>query len=563
MTDEELLSLIDGGEKINVEFKRRRNANDLSDQELVAAVACLANGEGGVLFIGVEDNGHITGCAPWGKGRTDPNPVSIESLIAHHTLPPLTTTAGTLTVDSQKVLWIEVPKSGTPVGTSKGIYRRRTFKLDGTPECIAMDPTYLFSAYNAANQRDWARLDARGAHLNQLDPQEFERFRRLIKSGRGGDTLEELADEQILRALGFMDDSSHPIKLGGILLFGTPSAISRWVPNHEVLLQVRDGEDILLNRRFTGPLLATLEEVSERLDVYRKEEEIPLGLLRVSLPNLPERLIREALANALVHRDYTALGGVQIILDNQSFTVVNPGGFPRGVTFESLLVASQPRSPSLAESLKRANLVDRAGRGIQVMYRILLSAGRDEPDYSATTDNQVILSFAVAGSNREFATFVTSWQQRHGDIELQQLRLLQLLHDHKRMPLYELSELLHEKERKIRTTLNQLEDIGLVEIIGGRNSREFRLGPEFFNTVGRPADFIRSKELDSVRAGQLVTTYVQQYGKVTRKEVADLCGMDSQAAYRLLKSLVDAGELVQHGTTRSTYYTTVDGAPRD
>lgn len=554
MDPKKLLEIISKGEKIDVEFKRRRNSQDLNDTDLVRNIACLANGEGGILLVGVEDNGMVTGCAPFHAKLDSTDPRRIEALISHHTIPSLATTAEVHTIDGHEILCISVPKTDSPVATSKGVYQRRALRIDGAPECVAMDPNYLFSRYNSVNARDWAKLEAPGASFADLDPSEFERFRRMVHKRGGDDVLADLNDEEIARALGFFNDDQDPVKNGAILLFGTPGAIERWIPNHEIILQVMDGSDIKVNKRITSPLLRAMAEVAERLDVYREEEEINSGLLRIALPNLPERVTREAVANALVHRDYTALGAIRIVLGTQTLSVTSPGGLPRGVTLDTLLSASTPRSPALADAFKRVGLVDRAGRGIQVMYRILLSAGRAAPDYSATTDETVSVDIPVTGSDLEFARFVNTWQSKKGELEVLELRILHIIHAEGRLNLDEIAGLLYDTPARTRRTLNHLADVSVVEVIGRGGSREFRLGSGFYDLVGRRPDFIRSQVMNDVRTEQLILAYIGEYGSITRAQAAETCGLTGQAAYRILRSLNERGNIIKKGQTRNTHY---------
>jgi len=354
-------------------------------------------------------------------------------------------------------------------------------------------------------------------------------------------------------------DGANPVKLGAVLLFGTSDAVHRWIPNHEVIFQVMDGTAVTVNHRTTAPLLAVVDDISARLDVQRTEDEITLGMLRVALPNLPERVSREAVANALTHRDYTDLGPVRILLDRRSFTVSNPGGLPRDVSLETIIEASSPRSPALADAFKRAGIVDRAGRGVRLMYQALLTSGHGEPDYSSTTDNQVTVDIPVSGTDREFARFVAAWQHDHGDLDVRDLRVLHTLHEEGRTSTDRLTALLDEKPDRLRRILHRLNDVALVETIGRGAAREYRLGSAFYDTVGRRPDFIRSQSIGDVRARQLIQAYAAEYGTVTRAQAAETCGLTGPATYRLLKSMADAGELVKHGSTRNTYYTLPEG----
>ncbi len=100
-----------------------------------------------------------------------------------------------------------------------------------------------------------------------------------------------------------------------------------------------------------------------------EEEEFEYGLFRVPVPNFDKRAFREALVNALVHRDYSRLGAIHVKLDDDGLSISSPGGFVDGVTLQNLLiVAPQSRNPLLADVIKRIGLAERTGRGIDRIY---------------------------------------------------------------------------------------------------------------------------------------------------------------------------------------------------
>src|SRR5262249_49386048 len=120
---------IAGGERYEVEFKGERRGQ-LNDRDLVEVVVCLANGAGGVLLVGVEDDGTPTGARPRHEsGRTDP--LRLQALIANSTQPPVATSVSVVDVDGVSVIVIEIPDSPRVVGTTRGTYLRRAVGGDG------------------------------------------------------------------------------------------------------------------------------------------------------------------------------------------------------------------------------------------------------------------------------------------------------------------------------------------------------------------------------------------------------------------------------------------------
>jgi len=122
----EVNGLIPDRESLTVEFKSDRDR--LPDRDLVAAVICLANTEGGELYVGVEKDGTVTGLH-----RSHHNVTGVIALIANQTSPPLTVRAEVLEVGGNRVAKIIVPKARQLVATAEGLLQRRRMKADGTP----------------------------------------------------------------------------------------------------------------------------------------------------------------------------------------------------------------------------------------------------------------------------------------------------------------------------------------------------------------------------------------------------------------------------------------------
>src|SRR5215813_5761665 len=116
-------------ESLTIEFKSDRNR--LLDRELTSAVVCLANTDGGEIYLGVEDDGKITGLHP---DRT--NPEALAAMIANRTSPPVNVRLAIIEEEGARIARIEVPRSAKLVATSEGLIQRRRLLADGAPECI-------------------------------------------------------------------------------------------------------------------------------------------------------------------------------------------------------------------------------------------------------------------------------------------------------------------------------------------------------------------------------------------------------------------------------------------
>ncbi|MFZ1382537.1 MAG: RNA-binding domain-containing protein [Scrofimicrobium sp.] len=552
MTPDEALAVIHRGETLTTEFKRARK-NDLNDDEIVEAAVCIANGQGGMLFLGVDNKGQIDGLSPRHGPKTDPS--LLQALITNRTEPPLATHVEILELDSLPVAIVDIPKSDFPIGTVAGRYVRRTLKPNGEPQCVPFPLHAMLAQAHSARGSDYAATLARGASFTDLDPQEFARFRHLCSVSKGDVSLGMLTDHQILRALRLSaPEDPELITLGAILLFGTSEALERYVPTHEVIFQELRGGDILTSETFRYPLLKAAEKLYGLVEDRNPEQELMLGLLRVGVPRVPNQVIRETIANALTHRDFARLGPISVQLDENQLRVANPGGFPPGITLDNLLDSSNPRSPIIADTFKRAGVVDRAGRGIREIYEDLLRSGRGEPDYSQTTSEQVVVRIPTSDSDLELVRFIVDFENSNEtSLGLGQLRVLHDLKNNGPETISELSSSLGTSLDFLRATLAGLVGQGLLESQGVGRSRRYMLTATFYRIAGSD-EYARLQDTDPLQQEQLILTYVQRFGSINRAKAASLCHLSPQQAGSVLKQMRHEGKLEMHGQRRGSRY---------
>jgi ATP-dependent DNA helicase RecG len=169
--------------------------------------------------------------------------------------------------------------------------------------------------------------------------------------------LASLSDREIASALGLVR-SDADVTAGALLLFGKTDALRRFLPTHEAAFQVLRGESVEVNDFLPYPLLRLAGEMFSRFRAWNREEEMQSGLFRIAVSTYSETAFREALANALIHRDYTRPGAVHVQWREEQLEISSPGGFPSGVRLDNLLVTPpHPRSPLLADAFKRTGLV--------------------------------------------------------------------------------------------------------------------------------------------------------------------------------------------------------------
>ncbi len=552
MMPDTLRGLIEDGETLSIEFKGEERSQ-LNDRDLVETVVCLANrtgGGSGLLLIGVEDDGRITGARLRHGKETDVH--KLAALVASRTRPAVSVQIEAVKIDGQIVLVIEVPPQRQSVGSSDGVFLRRALGGDGRPACLPMDSYAIQSMQGDRGLMDPSAQTVSNARWEDLDLLEFERFRRSIRErrGRSDESLLDLSDFELAKALGVVDANGavRGVRLTGLLLFGKEEALRRFIPGHETAFQVLRGLDVEVNDFFRWPLLRVMEEIEARIRARNREQELMVGFVRVGVPDYSERALREAVANAMIHRDYQRLGAVHFQWHSDYIEISNPGGFPEGVRLDNLLVTTpRPRNPLLADVFKRAGIVERTARGIDTIFYEQLRNGRPAPSYDRSESTSVTVVIPGGDANLDFVRLLVTEDQNRPHLTLDELLILNTLWHERILLTEDAAHLTQKSEADARASLQHLVEAGLVEVRGQKRGRAWHLSAAAYRALGDKAAYVRQRGFEPLQQKQMVLQYVENNGQITRREAAELCRIASSQAYRILNNLVDEGKLIREG----------------
>ena len=542
--------LVPTKETLTVEFKSDRKK--YSDANLFEDVVAFANTEGGDLYLGIEDDGHITGVH-----ADHANPIMLSAYIANNTVPPISIRAEIIEEEAP-VLKISVPKSsGGIVATASGKILRRRIKMDNTPENVPMYPTEIASRLSDLRLLDYSAMIVLEASISDFDPLEIERLRKIILAYDGDKSLLELSNEELLKALGFTREQNgidYPT-ITGLLMIGKSSAIERFVPTNSASFQVLEGTSVRVNEDYKTPVLASIEKLMSHLEVWNPEKELEIGLFRMPAPEFNTRAIREGIVNAFSHRDYSKMGRVRVAISDEGLTIANPGGFIEGVTIDNLLTAEpHGRNQLLADALKRVGLAEKTGRGIDRIYEGSLIYGRTPPDYSATTSATVTLFIPRCKPDLQLARLIANEQSRLGrPLPINTLLVLNALKDMPRSDVKQLSSTLRLSETMVKTILDKAIDHGLVEAFGGGRGRNYAIAHQLYYDK-KNTGYVLQKDIDQTRYLELITTLAQSNEFISRADVVNLLHVTDAQAYALLKKLVNQEVLLPVNKGRYAKY---------
>jgi len=352
-TDEELALILEGGEGYTLEFKRSLNS-DLP-KELVA----FANASGGRIFIGVNDHNQITGYDFSNKvlSRIEDMAAACDPAVAIHIekLPAL------------NLLVIHVPKGANrPHRCNKGFYLRNGAN---SQKMSTADITAFIQSEGNVRFDQQLRLDLNWQET--LDEKRLNHFLNLAKISHRKDI------QNLLLNLGAGDYNNGNFYLNqtGVLFFAKePTQRLFHVSVVCALFKGTQKAYILDRKELSGNLL---ENVEDALLFLKKHLQLRWEITREStrrkeILELPEVALREAMVNAVCHRDYLEQGAqVMVEIFDDRVEIYNPGGLPKGLSPEEFGKRSVCRNPLIAGLLLRCDYIEKMGTGIERIHAAL------------------------------------------------------------------------------------------------------------------------------------------------------------------------------------------------
>jgi ATP-dependent DNA helicase RecG len=396
---------------------------------------------------------------------------------------------------------------------------------------------------------DYSAQPLPGATLDDLDPNQRVRLRRIIQNRQGGEkSLLALTDDELDVALRLITDvaGNYVPTVTGMLLIGKEERIAELIPTAKSAFQVLEGTAVRMNEDSNKPLLELFENYETYVKAWNPERETEYGLFRIPIPEFDWVAFREGLVNAFCHRDYTMLGAVRVLIDDEGLTISNPGGFIDGVNLKNLLtVEPHGRNPALADAMKRIGLAEKTGRGIDRIFEGSIVYGRPWPDYSESTSRNVKLFIQRAKADINFAKFVADEQNRQGKpLSIYMLMILSVLNNERRCSVERIVELTNLSENKVRSAIEMMIESGLLEASGKGKDRTYIIGRKIYRENKETIHYVRQTDIDSIRYPELVMKLANtQNGIITKQDVVELLKVTPSQAYTVIKKLQAEGRL--------------------
>ncbi len=519
-------------------------------RELAADCVAMANASGGRLAIGVEDEAPQP---PPDQRVTDEQVMRLSKRIPTLTLN--VAVAATRQVADNGGEWIDLQVFASRqamAATSDGRYYLRV-----GDESRPLMPEDLARLAGDKSAFVWEAQPQRQVPRSRVDANKLNAFVQGVRASDRVSARVKLKTDAELLDHYLMADAEHLTNLGVLWVGQRPDrAVLRHAPViqctrfDERWLKVfkRVWDDYSLNPQEL--IDAVWREVPDWQDSY----EFPDGLFRKNVPHFDEVVVRELLANALVHRPYTQGGDIFINLYPERLEVHNPGLLPLGVTAANILHTSRKRNDHLARVFYDLKLMEREGSGYDRLYEQLLASGRPGPKVEEG-DDRVIVTVQRRIAHPEVIDLIAK-ADANFQLQARERTTLGLIAQHEAITALELTKALALKGAdELRPWLGRLLDLALVVTHGRTKGMTYRVNPDVLKaTQYRGRTSLRGIERHRLR--ELVLSDLSIYGQSKRGEIHARIGAEipERTLRTELAAMVDAGLLVPVGQAGGRRY---------
>jgi ATP-dependent DNA helicase RecG len=537
MTHDELKALIETRESANTEFKPAV----LSRKEIAEYAVGIGNAGGGRLVMGVSDKPprRILGIPEPAPDEVQRIRESVaDSAQIHLDIEIVRTPDGPVVV-----AWVPARPRGVPLHTRDGKYLVRLGdELRGLTvaeiDAIRQEAGVEFTAQMLPGE--WRHL---------VRPAGMEELRNLMREANAPADLLKLDDVDLLRALGLLSEDGR-LLLAGMLLVGQSEPIRDRVPSAQWhFFRMLSETDYDLVERGYDCITVALRRLRDLVNANNPIVTFKGPLVHPEFPRYPPVAVRELLVNALVHRDYRALGNVTVKLYPHSLEITNAGGFPGDVTPQNILHhASIPRNPALFAAVSRMRLANAANLGVQRVFRDLLVEGKEPPRFRSTGQT-VFVTVKGQDARREFVEFV----RVHPDLDGDGLLVVHRLTQQETIDARETAEMAQRSLADARELLGDLVSRWhLLEAAGKGRGRHYRLSREASEPLAGMLAFVVHKQLGEEKADaktHVLAALAEE--SLSNADIRRLTQLGRYQSVRLLDSLRRAGAIELRGRGRN------------
>jgi ATP-dependent DNA helicase RecG len=535
-------------DKKSISFLKGRNTDW---NELAKDCVCFANAAGGKILIGIEDDEEHP---PIGQKITDKAIIEqIQKAINHRTI-NVSITANITTADNQaEYIAIQIFRNAqTIAATTDGRYYIRV-----SDECRPVPPDEMARLAADKNAFIWEEQTNKRLHRSKANEEKRTQFiADILNSPRVSNFVKDKTDDEILDYY-FLTKGEYLTNLGILWIGNRQDRASILFPPAVQVIRYNEKDEkvwkVTLDDYTFNPkelLFKILYDIPD----WQESSEISDGIFRKNIPFIPIDVVRELVANALVHRTYTTRGDIFVNLYPDRLEIHNPGRLPYGVTPQNILSQSVRRNEHLSKVFYDLNLMEREGSGFDLVYELLLGSGKPLPVVEEGED-RVTVTVQKQIISKEVVKLMDKANQEY-QLKQKEIIALGLIAQHNSLTAIQLSKILNQKdETGLRNWLGRLIELELIKSNGKTKGKEYFVNTDYL----RKLNYKGKTDLKKIEPHRLQELIFQDLSVYTDSQIGDIhTRIGKEIPQRKLKTeldkMVENNRLIKSGEKRWTKY---------
>lgn len=539
-------------EGIHFEKKSLRliSGNNPDFHSLARECVCFANAKGGIIAIGIENNEELP---PKDQKISDSIIQTIRKRINELTINVGINVVKQIAQNGGEYIEIEVfPSQSTIASTTDGQYFIRI-----SDQCKPVLPNELSRLFTDKPAFIWETKIVQKIKLEECDQTKLNSFIKDIKqSERVSDFIKQKSTGELLSYYQ-MYDGNYLTNLG-VLWLGKSfqRANLLYAPIVQFIKYDKDGNKVkkIVWDDFSLNPKELIEEIWQKIPEWKEGIEIAEGILgRKIIFYYNENVIRELLANALVHRPYTTGGDIFINLYPDRLEIHNPGLLPLSVTPNNILHQSVRRNEHLSKIFYDLNLMEREGSGYDKMYEILVSEGKNPPIVEEGND-RVKVTVYCSIKNPEIISIINKLKGTYS-LNQKEIICLGIIFQHKTIIATEFAKQIQSKDDKqIKNWLGNLVKDKIVLTKGKTKGMQYFINPQILK--GTDFDKTDLSKIQEHRLKNLVLEDLEKYPNSTIGDIHNRIGREIpiRRLRTCIYNLVKTNQILAEGSRKFRKY---------
>jgi ATP-dependent DNA helicase RecG len=519
-------------ESKHLEFKEAKNQFN-SSKDLPDYCAALANEGGGKLILGITDKKVVCGTTAFFNSFNSLSNELLQKLGVRIDVEELFHPDG-------RLLIFHVPSR--PVGKPVKSTGNYTYPMRAGESLVEMDAETLKRIFNET-EADFSAKIVPNITLDDIDNMAVDNFKQRWAQKQQRDEYAAYSKEKVLRSIGLLDDDG--LTYAALILFGKKEKIDRLLPDSEIIFEWRQDPKKIAHdfrKNWRSPFFSIFDDIWESINARNIRFPYQDGLFQYEVYAFSEKPIREALLNAIAHRDYSIKGqSIFIKVSSEEFSIESPGGFPQGVTIENILVKSVWRNRSIAEVLEKAGLVERSGQGMDDIFRKTISEGKGIPNFRGTDSFTVRLNIPSQVKDPKFILFLEKIiREQQVSFSFEEILELEQIRQNQKLSFSEFK--------------NKFLENGIIEKIGKTKDAKYILSHKYYAHQGRVGLHTKLIGLPRDKYKELIIKHLERNKGYLRDLEDAIPELKTKNITNLLQELKKDGIIQHKGSRKSGYW---------